>query len=83
MMTNPSPPTSDPAARSAASWQSRYAALKSRQVSDDDPRIIECQSAMSYWRLRRTIEAEVKTGLLTQVFADTVLAKLAEWAVTA
>ncbi len=71
--------TSDPSARSAASWQARYAALKSRQVDDSEPRVAECLASLSYWRLRRTIEAEVASGLLTQSFADTVLAALVKY----
>ncbi len=48
----------DPASRPAASWQARYAALKSRQVGDTDPRVTECLSALAYWRCRRVIDAE-------------------------
>jgi hypothetical protein len=48
----------DPASRPAASWSSTYAALKSRGVPNDDPRAIECLTAMAYWRCRRVIDAE-------------------------
>jgi len=50
--------TADPASRSAPSWAARRAALKSRQVPDDDPRIRECNSALSYWRVRRILDTE-------------------------
>jgi hypothetical protein len=48
----------DPASRSAPSWSARRAALKSRQVPDDDPRLIECDAALAYWRCRRVIDTE-------------------------
>ncbi|ULN32587.1 hypothetical protein [Mycolicibacterium smegmatis] len=48
----------DPASRPTSGWSARRAAFKSRQVPDDDPRIIECDAALAYWRCRRTIEAE-------------------------
>ena len=50
--------TAGPASRSASGWSARRAALKSRQVPDDDPRMIECDAALAYWRCRRTIDAE-------------------------
>jgi hypothetical protein len=50
--------TVDPASRPAASWSSSLAALKSRGVSDTDPRIIDCHTALAYWRVRRVIDAE-------------------------
>ena len=48
----------DPASRSAASWNGTLAALKSRQVPDDDPRVIECLAALAFWRCKRVIDAE-------------------------
>jgi hypothetical protein len=48
---------SDPASRSAASWQARLAALKSRDVPEDDPRIVEARSALSYHRIAKAIGA--------------------------
>lgn len=50
--------TVDPASRTAASWASSLAALESRGVSDNDPRVIECHNALGYWRVRRVIDAE-------------------------
>lgn len=41
-----------------SNWQSRFASLKSRGTPDDDPRIVECQRALSFWRVKRAIEAE-------------------------
>lgn len=49
---------SDPALRSAASWNGTLAALKSRQVPDDDPRVIECLAALAFWRCKRVIDTE-------------------------
>ena len=40
---------------SMASWRARLAAFKSRAVPDDDPRVVECQAALSYWRVKRVI----------------------------
>ncbi|WP_341267130.1 hypothetical protein [Gordonia malaquae] len=57
-----------PASRPPASWQSRFAALKSRGATDDDPRIVECHAALAYWRCRRVIDVEV--GHLTPADAD-------------
>jgi len=34
------------------------AALKSRQVPNDDPRVVECNAALAYWRCRRVIDTE-------------------------
>lgn len=48
----------DPAARTASSWSSTLAALKSRGVPDTDPRVIECHTALAYWRVRRVVDAE-------------------------
>lgn len=48
----------DPASRSASSWSSTLAVLKSRGVPDTDPRVIEARDALAYWRVRRVIDAE-------------------------
>ena len=48
----------DPASRSASSWSSTLAVLKSRGVPDTDPRIIEARTALAYWRVRRVLDAE-------------------------
>lgn len=50
--------SSDPASRSAASWNGTLAALRSRQVPDDDPRVMECLAALAFWRCKRVIETE-------------------------
>jgi hypothetical protein len=52
------PMTTDPASRTAASWNGTLAALRSRQVPDDDPRVIECLAALAFWRCKRVIDAE-------------------------
>jgi len=48
----------DPSALPAASWQARYAALRSRQVGDSDPRIAECLAALTFWRCKRVLDRE-------------------------
>ncbi|MFA4052530.1 hypothetical protein [Mycobacteroides chelonae] len=57
-MSNTPVPTADPASRSASSWSARLAALKSRQVPNDDRRVVECNAALAYWRCRRIIDTE-------------------------
>ena len=74
--------TADQASRTAASWSARYAALKSRGVEDTDPRAAECVAALSFWRLKRTIYAEVAAGHVSATYAETVTAGLREQAVT-
>ena len=72
--------TTDPASRSAGSWNGRLAALKSRQVPDADPRVIECREALAFWRCKRVIDAEA--GHLVPAHAG-VLAELLREAVPA
>lgn len=50
--------TTDPATRSASSWSSTLAVLKSRGAPDTDPRVIEARGALAYWRVRRVIDTE-------------------------
>lgn len=50
--------TTDPASLSPAQWSGKLAALRSRGAPDDDPRIAECVSALSFWRVRRVLDAE-------------------------
>lgn len=52
----------DPADMPPARWQSRLAGLRSSRVPDTDPRMIEVQAALAYWRVRRVIDHE--RGLL-------------------
>lgn len=66
----------DPASRTASGWAARHAALKSRAVPDDDPRVIECREALAYHRVRRSISAEV--GRLSRAGADRLAADLRE-----
>lgn len=42
-------------------WSTRLAAYKGRGVSERDPRIQRCREALSYWRTRRVIDAELST----------------------
>lgn len=50
--------TADPASRTAASWSSTLAVLKSRGTPDNDPRVVEARDALAYWRVRRVLDAE-------------------------
>lgn len=70
---------SDPASMASTSAQARLGALKSRGVSDDDPRVVECRQSMSYWRLKRAIDAEV--GRLSSAGVDRLVAQLRRSAV--
>jgi hypothetical protein len=81
-MSNPTldATASDPQSRSAASWSARYAALKSRNVTDDDPRAAECVAALSFWRLKRVIDTEVAAGHMSEWFAKIVTNGLREQA---
>ena len=66
----------DPTSRTASSWSSRLAAFKSRSVPDDDPRVAECQSALSFWRMKSQIDRELKAGRITPSFHAAVVRKL-------
>jgi hypothetical protein len=68
--------TTDPASRSASGWAARHAALKSRQVPEDDPRVIECLAALAFWRCKRVIDTEA--AHLVPEHADTLAELLRE-----
>lgn len=48
-------------ADSARSWASRLANFKARGIGERDPRVQRCREALSYWRTRRVIDAELAT----------------------
>jgi hypothetical protein len=56
--TRPAPALADPAALTPAQWSARLAAFLSRGRGNDDPEVLACRSALSYWRCRRVIDAE-------------------------
>lgn len=64
----------DPASKRPSSWVSRLGALKSRQVPDDDPRVIECREALAFHRVRHSIE--VDAGELSRPGVDRLVAAL-------
>ncbi|ANE82880.1 hypothetical protein A7U43_13230 [Mycobacterium adipatum] len=66
--------TTDPAARSAASWSATLASLKSRGVPDDDPRVIAAREGLAYHRVHRAVTAE--SGHLSAVGVDRLVAQL-------
>ncbi|WP_342314589.1 hypothetical protein LIX17_06795 [Mycobacterium avium subsp. hominissuis] len=49
----------DPAALTPSQWSARLAAYLSRGRSNDDPEVVAARQALSYWRARRAIDAEV------------------------
>ena len=68
----------DPTTRSASSWSSRLAAFKSRGVSDTDPRVAECQSALAFWRMKRQLDTELRNDRISSSFHAAVVGKLLE-----
>jgi hypothetical protein len=48
----------DPASLAPSQWSARLAAYLSRGRGDDDPDVIACREALSYWRCRRVIDVE-------------------------
>jgi hypothetical protein len=49
----------DPADLSPSQWAAKLAAFSSRGRADDDPDVLACRAALSFWRCRRTLDAEV------------------------
>lgn len=60
----------------ATVWQGRKAAMRSRGVPDDDPRIVECDEWMAYHRVLRAIQAE--SGQLSREGVDLLGVALAD-----
>lgn len=52
------PVLTDPSALTPSQWSARLAAFLSRGRGNDDPEVIACREALSYWRCRRVIDAE-------------------------
>ncbi|WP_094980852.1 hypothetical protein [Rhodococcus pyridinivorans] len=48
---------------SPKSWAARLGALKSRQVPDTDPRVIECRAALAHYRAHDALGADVVNAL--------------------
>jgi hypothetical protein len=53
------PTLADPAALTPGQWSARLAAYLGRGRTNDAPDVIACRQALSYWRCRRVIDAEV------------------------
>ena len=68
----------DPERLSASSWSARNAALLGRNVPADDPRVVECQAALAYHRVRRAVAAEVEAGMISAEFGSAVTELVAE-----
>lgn len=45
-----------PASMPPSGWKARKASLLSHGATPDDPRVAECDAALSYWRVRRIID---------------------------
>ena len=66
------PESFDPLSRTAAGWSARYAAIKSRGATDEDPRSVECRAALSFHRVKRALDTEVSGGHLDPERAATL-----------
>ncbi|GAS95754.1 uncharacterized protein RMCC_2720 [Mycolicibacterium canariasense] len=64
----------DPASITPSTWAGRKAALKSRHVGDDDPRVVECDEQLALHRVSRVIAAEA--AHLTRPAVDRLVASL-------
>jgi hypothetical protein len=76
----PTPTLTDPAALTPAQWSGRLAAYLARGRGNDDPDVVACRAALSFWRARRAIDAEA--GQIAPGHVDALVARLRE-AVTA
>ena len=65
---------SDPAALTPSQWSARLAAFLSRGRTNDDPDVIACREALSFWRCRRVIEREA--GNIAPGGVDRLVAQL-------
>lgn len=48
----------DPAALTPSQWSARLAAYLGRGRGNNDPDVIACRAALSFWRCRRAIDRE-------------------------
>lgn len=65
---------SDPAALTPSQWSARLAAFLHHGRGNDDPDVIACREALSFWRCRRAIERE--TGQIAACGVDRLVAQL-------
>lgn len=72
----PAPATvlADPAALTPSQWAARLAALIGRHRTDDDPDVITCREALSFWRVRRVLDSEA--GQIAPGGIDRLVAQL-------
>lgn len=66
----------DPTALTPAQWSGRLAAYLARGRGNDDPAVVACRAALSYWRTRRAIDAEA--GRIAPGHLDALTARLRE-----
>ena len=66
----------DPTALSPAQWSGRLAAYLARGRDNDDPDVLACRAALSYWRARRATDAEA--GRIAPGHIDALTARLRE-----
>jgi len=57
-MTTTTPTLTDPTDLTPGQWSARLAAYLGRGRSNDDPDVIACRAALSFWRCRRAIDRE-------------------------
>lgn len=68
--------TTDPAARSAASYSGLLASCKSRGVPDDDPRVVSAREGLAFHRVVRAIDAV--DGQIASDHVDALVTRLRE-----
>ena len=73
-------PLTDPTALTPAQWSGRLVAYLARGRGNDDPDVVACRAALSFWRTRRVIDAEA--GQIAPGHVDALIDRLRE-AVTA
>ena len=76
MTTGMTTPMFDPASRSASSWGSRLAGLRSHGATDDDPRVRECLAASFFWDMKRQADRAVERGIISAGLAEAYVGKL-------
>ena len=47
-------------------------------MSDTDPRVAECQSALAFWRMKRQLDTELRNDRISSSFHAAVVDKLLE-----
>lgn len=64
----------DPLSKPMVWWRSRLGRLVAEGAGDDDSRVRECRAALSYYRIRKVVDAEA--GRLSAAGVDLLTAQL-------